>query len=106
MVWNISVTRRFKWCLLLISLSHLFLLEFLLLLDLYYLFGKILYVHRYYVRSTLKYLRSKFCNILCGEIVIESKNQSSDQISILLIHNSLLNYLGDLNQIGVKCWVF
>lgn len=73
--------------------------------NLHYLSVKFLYVQRYYGRSTLN-LRSKFCNRLWEDSVIESNRQRRDRICILFIHNSLLNYVADLNQTGVKGWVF
>lgn len=41
--------------------------------NLHYSFGKTLQVRRYYERSTLKCLRSKFCNMLCEETALLSQ---------------------------------
>lgn len=107
-VQNISVSRRFKWCLLLIFLSHLFLsgISFVAW-NLHYLFGKILQDCRYCVRSTWNLQEASFVIGTIRRLHYRMKTaRAVTRSAVYLFIISLLNYLGDLNQIGVKCWVF
>ena len=108
MVQNILVIILLIICLLLIFLSHLFLsgISFVAW-NLHYLFGKILQGCRYRMRSTLKPLRSQFCKMHYEGLHYRVKTaRAVTSSAVYLFTISLLNYLGDLNQIGTKCWVF